>query len=101
MATALSDNNPYKLGFTLVRDGQVVGLNRYPLKITQEVIDQSEIYTVKSQDTLTRIAYKKYNDPQDWWVIADYNGIKEPWDLSGVDTLIIPPPELAKKFIDK
>ena len=101
MATALSDDNPYRLGYTQVKDGQVVGLTRYKLKVVQEVIDQSEIYTVKSQDTLTRIAQVKYDNPREWWVIADYNNIIEPWDISGNDTLIIPPLELAKKFIDK
>lgn len=97
----MSSDNPYLLGYTLMRGNQVIGLHRYPLLVVPEVVSQSEMYPVKQGDTLTRIAYKKYNNPKEWWVIADYNNITVPWDLSGVSTLIIPPLDLAKKFIKK
>ena len=86
MATAMTTDNPYRVGYTQVSNGEVINLQRYPLKVLQTVIDQSEIYSLKSDDTLTRIANEKYGNPREWWVIADYNNIKEPWDISGFDS---------------
>lgn len=101
MATSMSTDNPYRMGYTVVSNGEVINLKRYPLKVLQSVIDISEIYIVKDGDTLTRIAEERYSNPREWWVIADYNNIVEPWNLSGVSTLIIPPLEVAKKNIVK
>ncbi len=35
-------------------------------------------YTLKANDSLQKIAYEIYGDPQFWWVIAEFNNIMDP-----------------------
>lgn len=49
------------------------------------------LHIITEADTLTNLAYSYYNDPKAWVVLADVNGIMDPFDLTIGDTLVIPP----------
>lgn len=36
-------------------------------------------HTIATNDSLSRLSYSAYNTPNFWWVLALYNGIKDPF----------------------
>lgn len=44
--------------------------------------DDDKFYTVKSEDRIDLIAYRFYKKVRYWWIIAHYNNISNPLDLS-------------------
>jgi len=53
--------------------------------------DHTHAHVVQLNDTLSRIAFEAYGDPQLWRSIAEKNGIVDPLDLSPGMILEIPP----------
>jgi len=48
-------------------------------------------HTVKDGDSLWMLAWQYLGDAEHWWVIADFNGIKDPWEpLEAGRVLVIP-----------
>jgi len=47
-------------------------------------------YALSATDRLDNLAYKFYDDPDYWWLIAEYNRILDPFDISSYDKLKIP-----------
>ena len=39
-----------------------------------------KVYKIKQNDTLDSIAFQHYNDPTYYWVICDFNRIKDPFE---------------------
>lgn len=48
------------------------------------------VHTLKEGEDITVIATKYYDNPRKWGIIADYNRIKNPLVLTGIETLNIP-----------
>ncbi|MHC4392318.1 MAG: CIS tube protein [Planctomycetota bacterium] len=53
--------------------------------------DHTKRRVVKQGDTLSWIAGKEYDDPSKWRIIADANGIDDPFDLEPGTDLLVPP----------
>ncbi len=53
--------------------------------------DHTKRRIVKQGDTLANIAAKEYDDPSQWRMIADANGIDDPIHLDPGQELLIPP----------
>ena len=64
---------------------------RKPLKLAK---DRGDVYLTVTQDYLYRwdlLAYKAYGDYTLWWVIAEYNNIRDPlFDMKIGQTIVIP-----------
>lgn len=81
----LSDNNLYRNGEVhTYADGESV-LIRKKLLLEPTVFD--EYHVVTEMDRIDKLAHTKYKDKvtdasKYWWVIADANDIKNPFDLS-------------------
>lgn len=61
--------------------------NKYVYGITAH-LKQTNYYTlhkIKKWDTLDSIALEYYNNPTYYWIIADFNNIKDPFDDLVVD----------------
>lgn len=69
------------------KDGTAV-LEREQYELTETM--DSRVYIVIQGDNLTNIAYKFYNEPLYWYLIADVNKIFNPFELEIGQTLIIP-----------
>jgi nucleoid-associated protein YgaU len=52
--------------------------------------DHTKTHVVERKDTLPRIAWKAYGDPEDWRLIAEHNGIYDPMQLRTGAVLEIP-----------
>jgi nucleoid-associated protein YgaU len=63
-------------------------------KIVYQEGAQDEYHTVIETDTLSDLAYKKYGNSADWYIIADVNNIHFPWELVVGSSLIIPNKDL-------
>lgn len=50
------------------------------------------LYVVRERDLLRidNVAWHSYREPRLWWLIADYNGVVDPWSLRPGDRLRIP-----------
>lgn len=47
-------------------------------------------HKVLKHETLDIISLKYYNTPLYWWIIADYNRIQDPLDITKLKTIRIP-----------
>jgi nucleoid-associated protein YgaU len=52
--------------------------------------DRTKLLRVVRGDTLSHIAAREYNDPGEWRVIAEENGLDNPRLLAPGTTLLIP-----------
>lgn len=68
----------------IVRNGELFYGFRPPLDTSHRAGDI--YYTVQSGDTLQSIAWKKLGDVKLWWVVAEFNGIKDPFEDLAVGT---------------
>lgn len=60
-------------------------------RIPRTAWSDNRAHTVKDGDSLWMLAWQYLGDAEYWWVIADFNGIKDPWEsLEAGRTLIIP-----------
>jgi Contractile injection system tube protein/LysM domain len=53
--------------------------------------DHTRTHVIQRGETLARIAEQAYDDPAQWRVIADHNGIDDPLDLKPGAVLELPP----------
>lgn len=65
-------NTPYY--YDTLRDRHVYGIGTN-IKTTTEFVT----HIVRSNDTLSSLALKYYNNPTFWWVIAYFNDIQDPF----------------------
>lgn len=76
---------------TFTRDGKQFLVLRKPLNLSEDNTDT----LVTIRDDLTKrldlISQKAYGTPQLWWVIAEFNGIRDPlFDIRAGQILRIP-----------
>lgn len=69
-----------------------ITLDRTP--IVHRVSTGDKYHTIRQDETLPDIAFKEYNDPLLWFIIADVNRIFNPFDLEVGNKLIIPNKDL-------
>jgi hypothetical protein len=61
------------------------------LLTTKQVLTPPRQYMVKMTDNIQLLAYKAFQDPYQWWVIADANPhIRYPLDLKTGDVIHMP-----------
>jgi len=53
--------------------------------------DHAKLHTVKRGDTLQNIAFREYDNANEWRRIADANGIDDPMNLEPGTRLLVPP----------
>jgi len=55
--------------------------NKYFYGITNQLDDTTSylIHTVSGEDTIDSISLKYYNTPNDFWIICDFNRIRDPY----------------------
>ena len=63
-------------------------LERRPINHREDIDDI--IYQIREGDKLTSIAFKFYNNPLLWYIIADVNNIINPFELEIGSNIIIP-----------
>ena len=60
-------------------------------ELSLQSADQTHTHVVAEGETLTRIAASVYDDPRQWRLIADANGIDDPLALRPGSILVVPP----------
>ncbi|HHV62128.1 MAG TPA: LysM peptidoglycan-binding domain-containing protein [Firmicutes bacterium] len=83
------DSRYAKMEVALDAEGRpyIVGRRRMPKTDWPD----NRAHTVKDGDTLWMLAWQYLGDAEYWWVIADFNNIKDPWEpLEAGRILIIP-----------
>lgn len=85
---------------TFTRDNKHFLVLRKPLNLKE---DNSDVLVTVTQDICKRpdlVSYKAYNTPDLWWVIYEYNGIRNPLlDLKPGQILRIPQLERVNEAI--
>jgi Uncharacterized protein containing LysM domain len=84
----LRTNNPYSIGNIFSFSEGDFALEREPIVIERSIRDR--YHTVVEGDTLSTIAFDKYNDSKEWWVIADVNNLDWTFQLEVGTVLLIP-----------
>lgn len=95
-------NSRYNNGIVVTnRSGQNFLSLRKPLVLAE---DSGDIFVEVTQDLVKRpdlVAYKAYGDADLWWVIYEFNGIKDPlFELKMGQILRIPKLERVLTAID-
>jgi nucleoid-associated protein YgaU len=90
----LRKNNPYSRGAIFVFKDGTSFLRRTPVAYEGSYTDVSHL--VRTDDTLSNIAFKHYGDSKYWWLIADVNEIHNPFELPIGTHILIPDFERAK-----
>lgn len=67
-------------------------LERRPINHKEDINDM--LYMVKEEDKLTNIAFRFYNNPLLWYLIADANKIINPFELEVGKNIVIPNQEI-------
>ncbi len=95
--------NRYTNGIvTFTRNNQKFLVLREPLDLP---LDNTDVLVTITQDIARRpdlISFKAYGNPDFWWVIYEYNGIRDPvFDLKSGQILRIPTLERVNSAIAK
>ena len=78
----------YSNGITINYQEGDTSLQRKTIVHKEDLEDKS--YIIRQDDTLSSIAYKFYNEPLYWYIIADVNNIDNPFILETGKSIIIP-----------
>ena len=78
----------YSNGITINNQEGDTSLQRKTIVHKEDLEDKS--YIIRQDDTLSSIAYKFYNEPLYWYIIADVNNIDNPFILETGKSIIIP-----------
>ena len=81
-------SDTYTDSFRIIYPEGDESLERRPINHKEDINDS--VYTIKDGDTLTNIAFKFYDEPNLWFLIADANEIINPFDLEVGKNIIIP-----------
>lgn len=73
-------NNPYARGIIFSFSGGDKFLRRDKIEYSPAPTDN--LHLVRTDDTLSNLAYKYYGDSKYWWIIADANSIHDVFDLA-------------------
>ena len=85
----LTGSSPYDKAYIVKYDDGDVSLEVDPVTITRSTSDV--LHPIKDGETLQNIAYRYYGDSGLWYVIAQANGILNPFaELEEHSLLIIP-----------
>ena len=82
----------YTDGYRILYEEGDESLERRPINHREDINDT--LYMVKDGDKLTNIAFRFYNNPLLWFLIADANGIINPFELESGKNIIIPNQEI-------
>lgn len=99
----VSDIQPIELRVSnLYANGRILVFSDGTQKLRRDRVEYvatepDDYYTVKIDDSITKIAYDFYKDKVElpshfWWIIADANKIRNPLDLSALvgEEIVIP-----------
>lgn len=78
----------YSDSYRIIYEEGDESLQRRPINHREDINDI--VYTIREEDTLTRIAFKFYSNPLLWFLIADANNIINPFDIEIGQNIIIP-----------
>lgn len=62
-------------------------------RIPRTAWPDNRAHTVKDGDTLWMLAWQYFGNAEYWWVIADFNDIKDPWAPLEPGTVLVIPSE--------
>ena len=76
--------------------------NKFIYEITSHISTSSEYvaHSVKATDTLESLALKYYGRPDYYWVIADFNRIKDPFITLTGNFTVIRVPSLGQVYFE-
>ena len=92
----LRRDNPYSTGKVFKFKDETRALLRVRLDIPESPKDR--VHVLVEGETLDTLAFKFYKNSKLWWIIADYNNILDPFDLTPYTTLDIPDMDRIKAF---
>tara|TARA_R110001632_G_scaffold64779_1_gene153877 strand:+ start:457 stop:768 length:312 start_codon:yes stop_codon:yes gene_type:complete len=99
MSINLRIDNPYSRGTIFSFSGGDKFFRRTPIDYIQGPTDM--IHLVQTQDTLSNLSYRYYNNSKYWWVLADVNKIHDVFDIAtdwAGKNIIIPDMDRVQAF---